>query len=258
MSRKTKTSLKVQKYADRAIQSSRNALLNDLCEGMYEAYINNGKRLPYGHVTNLLKELKPKEKWLSRNIINKSFMKYRDKRKKILEEAKVVPDAIRGIGTNLSALSELSNVHSKEGTGAWKVGRPVGSTKAKKEETQKNIIAAKNEIAKKFASIKDAAKKKRERVKHGTLVRLINEVKDKRGVSAKILPSAIRRRIDRQSLHSHHLAGGQVSPLAKIEPTILGIIIQMARMRQCLTPSRGLSLINSLIKDTPIQQELLA
>ena len=195
----------MQKYADRAIQSSRNALLNDLCEGMYEAYINNGKRLPYGHVKNRLKELKPKEKWLSRNIIHKSFMKYRDKRKKILEEAKVVPDAIRGIGTNLSALSELSNVSSKEGTGAWKVGRPVGSTKAKKEETQKNIIAAKNEIAERFASIKDAAKK-RERLKQGVLVSIIKEVKEKRNVTVKISPSAIRWRIDRQSLHRHHLA----------------------------------------------------
>ena len=86
---------------------------------------------------------------------------------------------------------------------------------------------AKNEIAKRFASIKDAAKKRGERVKHGTLVRLINEVKEKTGVSAKILPSAIRRRLDRQSLHSHHLAGGQVSPLVNIEPTILGIIIQI-------------------------------
>ena len=89
-------------------------------------------------------------------------------------------------------------------------------------------------------------------------MKLIDEVKEKRGVSVKILPSAIRRRLDRQSLHTHHLAGGQVSPLVKIEPTILGIIIQMARMRQCLTPSRALSLINSLIKDTPIQEELVA
>ena len=31
----------------------------------------------------------------------------------------------------------------------------------------------------------------------------------------------------------------------------------MARMMQCLTPSRCLSLINSLIKDTPIQQEFI-
>ena len=90
------------------------------------------------------------------------------------------------------------------------------------------------------------------------LVRIINEVKEKRGIIVKISPSAIRRRVDRKSLQCHHLAGGQVSPLAKIEPTILGIIIQMARMRQCLTPSRGLSLINSLIKDTPIQGELVA
>ena len=41
-------------------------------------------------------------------------------------------------------------------------------------------------------------------------------------------------------------------------PTTIGIIIQMSRMRQCLTPSRVLSLINILIKDTPIQEELLA
>ena len=89
------------------------------------------------------------------------------------------------------------------------------------------------------------------------IVKLMNEVKEKRGVVTKISPSAIRRRVDRKSLHSHHLAGGQVSPLAKIEPTILGIIIQMAQMRQCLTPIRALSLINSLIKDTPVQQELV-
>ena len=58
----TKTLLRVQKYANRAIQSSRNALLEDVCEGMFEAYLNNGQRLPYGHVTNLLSELQPKEK----------------------------------------------------------------------------------------------------------------------------------------------------------------------------------------------------
>ena len=103
MPRKTEPSLKVQKYTNRAIQLSRNALLDDLCEGIYEAYINNGKRLSYGHVTNLLKELKPKEKWLPRNIINKSFMKYRNNNKMI--EEKVVPDAISGISTNLLALS---------------------------------------------------------------------------------------------------------------------------------------------------------
>ena len=86
----------------------------------------------------------------------------------------------------------------------------------------------KNEITKKFAFVKKAAEKRKERVKHGVLVRIINEVKEKRGITVKISPSAIRRRVDRKSLQCHHLAGGQVSPLAKIEQTILGIIIQMA------------------------------
>ena len=145
MPRKTKTSLRVQKYANRAIQSSRNALLEDVCEGMFEAYLNNGQRLPYGHVTNLLSELQTKEKWLSRNIINKAFMKYRHKKKnKVLEkEVNPVPDSISGIGTNVSTLSDLSNVSSTNETGAWKVGRPVGSTEAKKEAEKRNIIAAK-------------------------------------------------------------------------------------------------------------------
>ena len=55
MSRKTKTSSRVQKYTNRALKSSKDALLADLCERMDEAYIHNGKRLPYGHVTKLLK-----------------------------------------------------------------------------------------------------------------------------------------------------------------------------------------------------------
>ena len=61
-------------------------------------------------------------------------MKYRhEKKSEIEEKVHPVPDSISGIGTNLSTLSDLSNVSSTNGTGAWKVGRPVGSTDAKKE-----------------------------------------------------------------------------------------------------------------------------
>ena len=37
----------------------------------------------------------------------------------------------------------------------------------------------------------------RERVKHGVLVRIIKEVKEKRKVTMKISPSAIRQRVER-------------------------------------------------------------
>ena len=36
------------------------------------------------------------------------------------------------------------------------------------------------------------------------------------------------------------------------------IILQMARIRQCLIPSKGLQLVNSLINGTKLQQELIA
>ena len=48
-----------------------------------------------------------------------------------------------------------------------------------------------------------------------------------------------------------------MSPLLRIEPIIVSIIVQMARMRQCLTPSKGLLLVNSLISGTKIQQDLM-
>ena len=47
-----------------------------------------------------------------------------------------------------------------------------------------------------------------------------------------------------------------MSPLADIEPLIVGIILQMARIRQCLTPSKGLALINSIIEGTSVQEKL--
>ena len=86
---------------------------------MYEAYIHNGKRLPYGFVTKLLKEVKPKEEWLSRNILNKVFMKSRCEKKKFEDkrDVKPVPDSISAVGTILSALSELSNVSGNTNTG---------------------------------------------------------------------------------------------------------------------------------------------
>ena len=86
---------------------------------------------------------------------------------------------------------------------------------------------------------------------------IIDDVKAQRGIDDMILPCAIRKRVERNSLVSRHLAGGQVSPLLRIEPIIVSIIVQMARMRQCLTPSKGLLLVNSLISGTKIQQDLV-
>ena len=75
------------------------------------------------------------------------------------------------------------------------------------------------------------------------------------GVS--ITPSAIRRRFYRKRIENHHMAGGHESPLAGMEPIIVEIILQIARIRRCLTPSRALRLVNDLIDGTKVQQDLI-
>ena len=141
--RKTRISKRVENYANRAIKTSRNALLSDICEGMYKEFVLNNHRLPYGHVTKLVNELKPKESWISRNIINKAFIKYRANQKKMKScevggSSKGVPDSIE-IEPNLSTLSDLSNV-SNNAISYQKVGRPNGSTAARKESKRKKLI----------------------------------------------------------------------------------------------------------------------
>ena len=256
--RSTKTSKRVQSYANRAIQTSMKALLKDACDGMYNEYVRNNNKLPYGHVTNLVNELKQREGWITKNIVNKAFIQYRKERTRELRESletppPTVPRTIRE--QSPSIISDLSNVSSTNSH--MNIGRPVGSTEAKKRERKQELIEAKNEVATTYATILSERKIKNKRIEKGMLSTIINDVKGKRGIQDSISPCAIRKRVKRNSLINRHLAGGQVSPLERIEPIIVSIIVQMARMRQCLTPSKGLLLVNSLISGTKIQEELV-
>ena len=122
--------------------------------------------------------------------------------------------------------------------------------------TKKKLIEVKNEIACKFAAVRKTARHGK-RMRKGQLEEIIQQVKAHKGIKSDILPSAIRRRLEFNSLRSHHVADEQISPLLQMEPTVVEIIRQMARIRQCLTPSKGLQLVNSLLKGTKLQQDLI-
>ena len=175
MVRPTKTSLKAQHYANRAIRSSRNALLSDICEGMYREFVCNENWLPYGHVTPLMKAIKPREPWLSCNVINKAFIKFRKdiackNELLVLESVGVRSTSHDHCASNISDISNVSSTKSN-------IGRPVGTTEARKLEKRKQIIAAKNEITQKYLlKYNEAKKQKRNRVGKGTLLAIIEEV----------------------------------------------------------------------------------
>ena len=121
-------------------------MLEELCKGMYKAYQSNGDRLPYRHLSKLLEEVKPDNKWLTWNMLNKVFIKY--KSKMAVEDVGInegIPSKIRVESTG-SLLSNLSNVSSTILSQSKPIGRPVGTTMLKKKSDEKKLIYAKNEI----------------------------------------------------------------------------------------------------------------
>jgi len=152
---------------------------------MYEKYIQNGNRLPYGHVRELLNDFGGQYSWLSKNIINKAFIQYR---KDVLTQQPVekvdIPTMIslksssssEGISTVSHSLDQSSKSRS--------VGRPVGSTAESKEKASRKLIKAKNEITHKFAAMKDSIKNGK-RMRRGELEDIISQVKKREAFKKK-------------------------------------------------------------------------
>lgn len=104
----------------------------------------------------------------------------------------------------------------------------------------------------------DKRKCKNSKVKNGTLKTIIDKVIQEFNLhNIEISHSSVRRRFYRKQEVCNHVAG-HISPLESIESTGIAIVIHMALICQSLCPSEGLRLVNSLIKDTEIQNELVA
>ena len=95
-----------------------------------------------------------------------------------------------------------------------KIGPPLGSTEASKAIKRQASINAKNVITRKYEDLmRDAKEFGNGQVRKGALKKIIEDRRKKRQIVEDISPLAIRKRIVRNSLVNHHLAGGQVSLL---------------------------------------------
>jgi len=159
---------------------------------MYKEFVRNNNRLPYGHVTQLLNALKPRETWISRNIINKAFIKFREDvacRNKLS-----VPESVGINSSTCNSSSNISDISNVSSTKSNKIGRPVGTTEAQKLDKRKRIIAAKNEITQLYLlKYNEAKKQKKDRVERGTLLAIINDVKKRRKVEDNILTRSYQK-----------------------------------------------------------------
>ncbi len=64
----------------------------------------------------------------------------------------------------------------------------------------------------------------------------------------------MRERLKRGSTNGHV---GQVTPMAEVEPYLVELILQLAKMRTPITSAQGLELANSLISGTEMEDKLV-
>ena len=235
-----------QNQAD-IVKATKQGILVALCNQIDQQTNNsvNGK-LPYGYVASLVKGHAAVCPWLTRDSINNE-MKRRKQKSKLL-----VLTTTNLMTTSVTDLAAVTPGDRKRG------GRPDGATNLKKRMCEVATSSAKNEICVTFLNDKKKAGKKR--LPHGHLIKLISRVKRKHNLDedAVISTHCIRQRVKKGCLEMKDAKPGPKSPLQMYELDFVRIMVQMAKMRQALSPSEGISLINSLIEGTQAQKDLIA
>ena len=120
-------------------------------------------------------------------------------------------------------------------------GRPVGATNQKRKLSAMALIATANEIALQYKKEKNSVKRVDKRMKKGRLSELIEKAKERNNLPADavITEMQIRQRLKRNVPITVNCAG-VTQPLAPVEPKIISMIVQMARICMAISPSQGL------------------
>ena len=107
MGRTTRNSRKLSKQSRSILKASRKGALDDICVKMHKATVNNNGRLPYAYITRLLNDLKssPGFNWLTRNIINKAFLKFKENVESKKQKGKGNDESTNMIGMDVDMLT---------------------------------------------------------------------------------------------------------------------------------------------------------
>ena len=115
MGRTRKSDKKLSKQSWSIVKASRKGALDDICRKMHKAMVDNNNRLPYAYISKLLVDLKksPSFDWLTRNIVNKAFLKFKSKMieretKNIVDKGLIGMDINTKSSGDTALLSELS------------------------------------------------------------------------------------------------------------------------------------------------------
>ena len=216
---------------------AKQAVLDKCCSEIAEAVKENGGRKPYGMVAEMVKDLKPSCPWISRHTINFAWSKYGK--------------------TEAPTQTETPSASAATPDAVKPVGRPSGSTNDAKYDLKMRREMCLDAAAVEFHEMRNRAKRDGKYVKKGCLENIIKQQKAKFKLSdnIKVHKEAIRSRYYSGNLNKS--AKGPYSPMRLVEPKLVELIIQMSRIRRCLTVSQCLLLANDLIEGTDVEKAVV-
>lgn len=232
----------------------RQVILQNLCEMIQKAKAKNmADKVPYGYYGRLVSDISYEQPWVTVNILKKAFKKFEEQQS---NEESVVPESVAGVESSTSDLSDLTESAggmSQSTSISWesgdasqrsKGGRKKGQTNALKEHTKNAVIALQNEIVSVYLDEKQKCGKKR--MKNRRLREIAEELQQKYNLE-DYEPNfrTLEKRIQFRKNSVHHR--GHVTPMAKVEPLLVSLILQLSRIRAPITCANGLNLANSVI-----------
>ena len=207
---------RLRKVAKRAAKAARKQVLDELCSKITNARKGSGDgRIPYGLVSNLVRETTPVCPWVNRDVIMNHY--------RTLLKAPPLPIPPP------PPLIELDTDTVTSPQTRAKGGRPLGMTNEKKRSIQLAIIGAKNEIASRAQKAKRTLETGK-RMAKGALAAIVRDVEENRNLPPEFsFPVAsIRTRIARDKPFAFNR--GHTTPLLNMEPIFVSIIKQMCQI----------------------------
>ena len=142
----------------------------------------------------------------------------------------------------------MTTQHTTTATSTKPHGQPIGTTTNAKLDLAHHVALTRKEAAEQFYAAQQTARQQRKRLEKGTLAQIIKSCHETNSLpqEIQICPETVCTRAKKTNfkMQTHP---GTVSPLAAIEPYIVALMIQCARMCAPINCKEGLELINSII-----------
>ena len=243
--------LKRQQLEKRKINEAkdiRDNIIKQAVARLNAARDDNGGRLPHKKMKKVIEALATFGVKVTRFTLNRTMEKQSRRPLSTILVANLENT------TEVSSLG-LHGVEGDENLSTINDGRPVGTTKVNIAKMNSKKAACITSIATKYQCKFEEGKRKFTIVPRGYLDDLIIAEKHQYGLPQDFYIS--RETILSRSKRKNPATAVTASPIEGAEESLVQICITMGNVRQPLTPTEGIQLMNSLIKDRDLQKDLI-